>query len=150
MKTERHIIKGASLDRIEELASSIGYQTPDWVPYTVAIPGTETSNLDKVMVETLDFSGLLRECGRSDFVQDGINLVDEAGGLHSLDEILGEAAERLDQAQEEWLEHQTREPLLNPLELEDLRMVIEHYAEDDPDMHEAVDNLWLKIKGAKA
>jgi len=105
MKTTRHICDGASLSNIEEMADELGHDVkPDWVPYLVGIEGTETSNLDAAMVETKDYSGLLRECSRCDFVDDGINLVDEDGKLHDLGELLDEAAERLDQAQEEWMD----------------------------------------------
>jgi hypothetical protein len=107
MKTKVHLIEGASLERIEELASSIDYRTPDWVPYTVAIEGTATSALDEVMVQTQHFSGLLRECSRSEFVEDGVRLCDESGGLHNLGDLLDDAAERLDQAHQEWLEVET-------------------------------------------
>ena len=118
MKTKKHLIDGASLKRIEELASSIDYRTPDWVPYTVAIPGTETNALDEAMVNTLHFSGLLRECTRSDFVCDGINIVDEDGTLHDLGELLDNAAERLDQAHQEWLEVETGNRPTNTLDIE--------------------------------
>jgi len=105
MKTEKHIINGASLSNIEEMADELGHDCkPDWVPYLVGIEGTETSNLDAAMVETKDFSGLLRECSRSDFVEDGQNIVDEDGKLHDLGGLLDDAAERLDQAQEEWMD----------------------------------------------
>ena len=116
MKTKRHTIEGASLRKIEEL-DHLG--TPDWVPFTVAIPGTETSALDEVMVETQHFSGVLRGCSRCDFVDDGINLPDEDGTLHDLGELLDNAAERLDQAHQEWLEarhhavrHQEPKPVM--------------------------------------
>ncbi len=98
MKTKLHTIGGASLTRIEELASSIDYRVPDWVPYTVAIDGTEAGK---------HFSGLLRECSGSDFILDGQNIVDEDGGLHDLGGLLDDAAERLDQAHQDWLEHET-------------------------------------------
>lgn len=98
MKTKRHMIGGASLTRIEELASSIDYRVPDWVPYTVAIDGTAAGK---------HFSGLLRECAGSDFVTDGQNIVDEEGGLHDLGGLLEDAAERLDQAHQDWLETET-------------------------------------------
>ncbi len=119
MKTKVHLIDGASLTRIEELASSIDYRTPDWVPYTVAIPGTETNALDEAMVQTQHFSGLLRECSRSDFVEDGVqHLCDESGGLHKLGELLDDAAERLDQAHQEWLEVETGHRPINTLDIE--------------------------------
>lgn len=117
MKTKRHTIKGASLSNIEDLSE---YGTPDWVPHLVGVPGTETSALDELMVETQHYSGLLRECSRSDFVEDGINLCDESGGLHDLGELLDNAAERLDQAHEEWLENEHRKYRLteNVLDIE--------------------------------
>lgn len=118
MKTKVHLIDGASLKRIEELASSIDYRVPDWVPYTVAIAGTETNALDEAMVQTQHFSGLLRECSRSEFVGDGVRLVDEAGGLHSLEGLLDDAAERLDQAHQEWLEVETTKRPVNVLYIE--------------------------------
>jgi len=118
MKTKVHLIDGASLERIEELASSIDYRVPDWVPYTVAIEGTETSALDEAMVQTRHFSGLLRECSRSEFVEDGVRLCDEEGGLHELADLLDGAAERLDQAHQEWLEVETGQRPINTLEIE--------------------------------
>jgi len=102
MKTKKHRIEGASLSRIEEL-DHLG--TPDWVPYTVAIEGTETSNLDAAMVETQHFSGLLRECSRFEYIMDG-KIEDENGIMHDLENLLDDAAERLDQAHQEWLEAQ--------------------------------------------
>ena len=118
MKTKVHLIDGASLERIEELASSIDYRVPDWVPYTVAIEGTETSALAEAMVQTQHFSGLLRECSRSDFVTDGQNIVDEDGKLHDLGELLDDAAERLDAAHQEWLEVETGNRPVNTLDIE--------------------------------
>lgn len=100
MKTKTHTIRGASLKRIEEL-DHLG--TPDWVPYTVAIEGTETSALDEAMVETQHFSGLLRSCSRFEYIMDG-QIEDENGQMHDLEELLDNAAERLDQAHQEWLE----------------------------------------------
>lgn len=100
MKTKQHMIKGASLERIESLSH---FGTPDWVPYTVTA-SSHPSALEEAMTDTRHFSGLLRECSRSDFVEDGVRLVDEAGGLHNLEELLDDAAERLDQAHQEWLE----------------------------------------------
>lgn len=105
MKTKKHRIEGASMDRIEELASAINYRTPDWVPYIVAIEGTETSSLDAAMVETQHFSGLLRDCARSA----GTALLEDENGItHDLETLLDDAAERLDQAHQEWLEAQAR------------------------------------------
>ena len=107
MKTKRHQINGASLSNIEEMADELGHDhKPDWVPFTVKVDGTETSALDREMTHTLDFSGLLRECSRCDYVTDGHNLVDEDGNLHDLEWLLDEAAERLDQAHEEWLDNE--------------------------------------------
>lgn len=115
MKTKTHLIDGASLQRIEEL-SHLG--TPDWVPHTVAIAGTETSALDEAMVETQHYSGLLRGCSRCDFVSDGVNLVDEDGKLYDLFELLDGAAERLDQAHQEWLEAEEVKQPRNVLDIE--------------------------------
>ena len=105
MKTKVHLIDGASLERIEELASSIDYRVPDWVPYTVAIEGTETSALDEAMVQTQHFSGLLRGCSNSLMLTEMIE--DEDGEQHPLGQLLDDAAERLDQAHQEWLEVET-------------------------------------------
>ena len=115
MKTKTHTIDGASLKRIEELASSIDYRVPDWVPYTVAIEGTETSALDEAMVSTLHFSGLLRQCSRFEYIMDG---QDEDGKMHNLEELLDDAAERLDQAHQEWLETETTRRPVNVLDIE--------------------------------
>jgi len=107
MKTKRHYADGASLERIEELASSIEYQVPDWVPYTVAIEGTETSALDEAMVQTSHFSGLLRQLSNSDYISgpaESRMMPDEENKQHDIFEVLDEAAERLDQAHQEWLE----------------------------------------------
>ena len=113
MKTKRHMIEGASLQHIEEMASAIDYRTPDWVPYTVAIEGTETSALDEAMVETLHFSGYLRELTFK---------VDTADGMRQnrteVSEALDDAAERLDQAHQEWLEVETGLRPINTLEIE--------------------------------
>ena len=153
MKTERHIIRGACLESIETMASEIDYRAPNWVPYTVAIEGTETSALDAVMVDTLHFSGLLRQCSMSDFVTDGdFRLCDESGNLHGLEGLLDEAAERLDQAHQEWLAQETRGPLLDDGEISELRAILMAYCEDSDSSKEAgetVDNLWQKIKDAK-
>ena len=106
MKTELHTIRGASLERIEEL-SHLG--KPDWAPYRVAIVGTETSALDAAMGgDTKDFSGVLRDCSRCEFAVEGYDLTDEDGRLHDLSELLDDAAERLDQAEQEWLEHKAQ------------------------------------------
>lgn len=105
MKTARHYADGASLSRIEELASEVSYRVPDWVPYTVAVAGTETSALDEAMVQTSHFSGLLRQCSNFEHVDSG-RIEDEDGKLHEISELLDEAAERLDQAHQEWLEAQ--------------------------------------------
>ena len=153
MKIIKHRIKGASLQRIEEL-HHLG--TPDWVPATRAV-GQMTA-VEEAMAETMHFSGLLRGCSRSDFVEDGINLVDEDGSLHDLGELLDDAAERLDQAHEEWLEAQKhavrhQDPLLDDDEVTELRAILMAYCEDSdssPAAAKAVDNLWNKIKGAKA
>lgn len=99
MKTKIHTIQGASLKRIEQL-DHLG--TPDWVPHIVAIPGTETSALDEAMVETQHFSGLLRSISFA--ITGDIKVLDEDGNEHDLEELLDGAAERLDQAHEEWLE----------------------------------------------
>lgn len=106
MKTERHIITGASLSNIEEMADELGHDVkPDWAPYLVAVAGTETSALDEASVQTKDFSGLLREVSRCEYVSDNMHmLVDEDGKLHELEELLDQAAERLDQAEEEWMD----------------------------------------------
>ena len=101
MKTKTHVIQGADMNTIEAL-DYLG--TPDWVPHIVAIEGTETSALDEAMVQTQHFSGLLRECSRSEFVEDGVRLTDEDGKLHELGGLLDDAAERLDQAHMEWLQ----------------------------------------------
>jgi len=85
MKTIKHTIRGASLERIEEL-SHLG--TPDWVPYEQ---------------DGQHFSGLLRQCSRSNFAALH-SIPDEDGNMHDLAELLDEAAERLDQAHQEWLE----------------------------------------------
>ena len=145
MKTETHQIDGASMKRIEELASAIDYRVPDWVPHIVAIEGTQTSVLDEMEVNTQHYSGYLRELSMTVDTSDAIRR-NQIEVLEALDQ----SAERLDQAHQEWLEHQTRKHLLNDLELEDLKMILTHYVEDDPDMAEAVDNLWDTIKGAKA
>ena len=109
MKTEKHIINGASLSNIEEMADELGHDCkPDWVPYLVGIEGTETSNLDAAMVETKDFSGLLRELSRAEYIDQG-RMEDEDGKMHNIEEILDDAAERLDQAQEEWMDAKLQE-----------------------------------------
>jgi len=117
MKTKVHRIDGASLERIEQLASSIDYRVPDWVPYTVAIPGTETSALDEAMVNTIHFSGKLRECSRFEYIMDG-QVEDEDGKMHDIEELLDEAAERLDAAHQEWLEVETGHRPVNTLDIE--------------------------------
>jgi len=117
MKTKLHRIDGASLERIEELASSIDYRVPDWVPYTVAIAGTETSALDEAMVQTQHFSGHLRECSRFEYIMDG-QVEDENGKMHDIEELLDDAAERLDAAHQEWLEVETGNRPVNTLDIE--------------------------------
>lgn len=117
MKTKVHLIDGASLERIEELASSIDYRVPDWVPYTVTIPGTETSAIDEATTYTQHFSGLLRELTRSEYIMDG-KMHDEAGVDHDVCEVLDDAAERLDQAHQEWLEVETKKSRVNVLDIE--------------------------------
>lgn len=158
MKTKLHTIKGASLECIEEYTQDLNGEVPDWVPYRVAIDGTETSALDAAMGgDTKHFSGVLRECGRSDFVSDGVNLTDEDGRLHDLGELLEEAAERLDQAHEEWAVceclHRTRDHLLDRDQIALLSTILMTYAEDSdssPESHKAVDALWNTLKEAKA
>jgi hypothetical protein len=85
MRTIKHTIRGASLSRIEEL-DHLG--TPDWVPFEK---------------DGLHFSGLLRSCSRFEYIDSG-RVQDEDGNMHDLAELLDEAAERLDQAHQEWLE----------------------------------------------
>lgn len=149
MKTEVHTIDGASLSRIEELGSSLDYPVPNWVPYTVAIPGTETSTLDRAMVETQHYSGLLRECSNSDYTLDG-QVEDESGNMHDIAELFDNAAERLDQAHQEWLEHEVKAPLLNIEETQTLQMILMTYCEDcdsDEETGKEVDALFAKIRG---
>ena len=98
MRTIKHKIRGASLQRIEEL-DHLG--TPDWVPYTKAV-GQMTA-VEEAMAETLHFSGLLRSCSNFEYAQEG-RIEDEDGNMHNIEDLLDEAAERLDQAHEEWLE----------------------------------------------
>jgi len=117
MKTKLHRIDGASLKRIEELASSIDYRVPDWVPFTVPVAGTETSALDEAMVETQHFSGHLRECSRFEYVMDG-QIEDENGKMHNLEDLLDDAAERLDQAHQEWLENEVSKVPANVVDIE--------------------------------
>lgn len=117
MKTKLHRINGASLERIEQLASRLDYRTPDWVPYTVAIAGTETSALDEAMVDTTHFSGLLRQCSRFEYVMDG-QIEDENGKMHDLEDLLDDAAERLDQAHQEWLEAEAVKVPANVVDIE--------------------------------
>jgi hypothetical protein len=112
MKTKIHYIQGANLERIEELASAIEYRTPDWVPYTVTIPGTETSALDEAMTDTLHFSGLLRQLSRAEVIDSGM-IEDEDGESHDVLDVLDAAAERLDQAHEEWLEARAKDEALD-------------------------------------
>lgn len=117
MKTKVHQPTGcAPMARIEELASSIDYRTPDWVPYTVAIPGTETSALDEAMVSTLHFSGLLRSC--SFFASEIEDIKDEDGEVHSVEYLLDDAAERLDSAHLDWLENEVNGATKNVLDIE--------------------------------
>lgn len=157
MKTKLHTIRGASLECIEEYTQDLNGEVPDWVPYRVAIDGTETSQLDAAMGgNTKHFSGVLRECGRSDFVSDGVNLVDEDGRLHDLGELLDDAAERLDQAHEEWALaealHRNRDHLLDRDEIALLSTILMTYAEDcdsSPEAAKQVDALWNKLKEAK-
>jgi len=154
MKTKVHTIKGASLRNIEEL-DHLG--TPDWVPYTVAVAGTETSALDEVMVQTMHYSGLLRSCSNYSRI-DETHIDDEDGEQHHIGELLDGAAERLDQAHEEWLEvrkHQVRhrDDLLNDDELADLKMILTSYCEDCDSSRGAakmVDAIWNKIREAKS
>lgn len=156
MKTAIHTIRGSSLECIEDYTNEINGDVPDWVPYIVAVDGTETSAIDKELVQTKHFSGLLRECGRSDFVGDGQNLVDEDGKLHDLGEILEDAAERLDQAHEEWALaealHRNRDHLLDRDEIALLSTILMTYCEDSDSSAEAgkaVDALWTKLKDTK-
>ena len=151
MKTKIHLPGCASMGRIEELASSIDYRTPDWVSYIVAIEGTETSALDAVMADTQHFSGLLRSTAFST-ANDG-KIEDEDGKVHDVEYLMDEAAERLDSAHQEWLEHETRGPLLSKDELAQLSMILMTYCEDcdsDDGTGNEVDALWAKIRGAKA
>jgi len=99
MKTETHMIQGCSLQRIEEL-DHLG--TPDWVPYTVTA-SSHPSALEEAMTNTLHFSGLCRQLCNSEYIMDG-KMHDEEGVDHDICDVLDDAAERLDQAHQEWLE----------------------------------------------
>jgi hypothetical protein len=156
MKTKRHTIKGASLECIEEYTNDIGGDLPDWVPYMVAVEGTETSNLDAALVTGQHFSGLLRSCSNFEYVQEG-RIEDEDGNMHNIEDLLDEAAERLDQAHEEWALtealHRNRKHLLDRDEIALLGTILMTYCEDcdsDEDTGKAVDALWNKIREAKA
>jgi len=157
MRIVKHTIKGASLQRIEEL-DHLG--TPDWVPYTRAV-GQMTA-VEEAMAETQHYSGLLRSIanmvGEDLGEKDPFRFFrDEDGGKHDIEEILDDAAERLDQAHEDWLEqmkHSVRhqEPLLNDQEAQQLQMILMTYCEDcdsDEETGREVDALWAKIKEAK-
>lgn len=153
MKYMKHTIKGASLQRIEEL-HHLG--TPDWVPYTV-LANSHPSALEEAMAETLHFSGLLRSCANFEHIDSG-RIEDEDGNMHDIEELLDNAAERLDQAHEEWLEDRKhsvrhREPLLSDDEAQQLQMILMTYCEDcdsDEETGREVDALWNKIREAKA
>jgi hypothetical protein len=84
----------ASLRRIEQMTQSLlrqGVPYDETVPFWLAIDGGQ-------------FSGLLRSIANG---MHGTNVVarDEDGMTHDLAGILDEAAERLDDAHEEWLEN---------------------------------------------
>jgi hypothetical protein len=84
MRNITHQPKGASLERIEELRELVT-TTPDWVPHIRPTCGASGA-------QGQDFSGLLREVALRDDVPPW------------LEELLDQAAERLDQAEEEYLE----------------------------------------------
>lgn len=156
MRTKRHTIKGASLECIEEYTQDIGGDLPDWVPYIVAIEGTETSALDEAMVQTQHYSGLLRSCSNYTLI-DETHIDDEDGNKHNIADLLDEAAERLDQAHEEWALtealHRNRGHLLDRDEIALLSTILMTYCEDSDSSEEAgkaVDALWTKLKEAKA
>jgi hypothetical protein len=132
MKTRTHTIRGASLKTIEELRH-LG--TPDWVPYTVTA-SSHPSALEEAMTNTLHFSGLLRSCSNYARI-DETHIDDEEGQPHHIGELLDEAAERLDQAHQEWLENRQQsvrhqelgENLEAEIERHGMEKVIEELAE---------------------
>ncbi len=146
MKTETHQIDGASMERIEELASAIDYRVPDWVPHIVAIEGTQTSVLDEMEVNTQHYSGYLRELSMTVDTSDAMRR-----NRLEVTEALDQSAERLDQAHQDWLEADASKLRLNGEERDTLRLAIEGYCESLDSSEETgdlLDAIWNKIQGA--
>jgi len=92
----------AELQRIEDLQELVGYDAPDWVKAdrNETQGHVHTSNLDEAMAVHMDTSGELRELAENTY-----------GGDDDRDMygVLMDAAERLDDAHQEWLERKLKD-----------------------------------------
>lgn len=126
MSNGNHRIAGANLDRIEQLSATLDYRTPNWLPHS----------------RDLHYSGLLRECSRFEYIVDG-EIEDESGQMHRVDELLEEAAERLDMAHEAWLVKEYNEafPSMHDLAKRRYKENLEVIAEAARDLKEMMEEL---------
>lgn len=137
----------ASLEKIEEMCQKVGYEIPDWL--------ANKTYMDKDEGEVFQerdpgghFSGILRGVAENFFGGDD---------QQEMFSVIFEAAERLDDAHEMWLERKVKDqtPLKNLLtdkDCQQLSMMLTSYCEDCDSSKSAgrvADRLWNKIKNAK-